>query len=248
MHKISHVYKSPNFDRRTSDTIDMLVIHATKMGELSSLERLCNPDSKVSCHYLISQNGDVYCLVDEYHRAWHAGISYWQGRSKLNNYSIGIELVNPDHNLAENVFTAVQMNALIEICAYLIKKYSIPDYNVVAHSDIAPDRKDDPGQYFHWILLAKHGIGFDYSILGNINKNELIKYGNANVKVLEVQKMLKELGYQIDTSGIFDQECANVIVAFKRHYYQQDLSLTFNNDAFNILGNILSYYRLSSKS
>ena len=244
MFNISHVYKSPNFDVRASNIIDMLVIHATKMEELPSLERLCDPASQVSCHYLISQNGEIYCLVDEEKRAWHAGVSYWNGREKLNHYSIGIELVNPDYNLISNKFTEVQMEALTGLCLYLIKKYNIPDYNIVAHSDIAPDRKDDPGNYFDWKLLAKRGVGFYPDV--PVDRRILMKFGDHGAHILKMQKLFRKVGYKIDTSGIFDEEFVNVVIAFKRRYYQHDLSSILTQDVFDIVRSLLSKYKLIS--
>ncbi len=238
MLKISHTYKSPNFDERKSN-IDMVVIHATNMEELASIERLCNPESKVSCHYLIAQNGEIYCLVDDEKRAWHAGISYWRGREKINDCSIGIELVNPNHLLEINTFPQAQMNSLITLCKNLIKKYKIADYNIVAHSDIAPDRKDDPGQYFNWKILAKNSIGIYPDIQEQDNNKVLVKEGDKGSKVLEIQRMLKEFGYKIEINGNFDKEMSMVLIAFKRRFYPHDLSPTMNQTAFLILSQLV---------
>jgi N-acetylmuramoyl-L-alanine amidase len=234
MLKISHIYKSPNFDERTSN-IDMVVIHATKMEELPSIERLCDPESNVSCHYLISQNGKVYSLVNDDKRAWHAGESFWRGREKLNTYSIGIELVNADHLLETNIFPEAQMNSLIKLCADLIKKYSIADFNIVAHSDIAPNRKDDPGQFFNWNLLAKNHIGIYPDIKNDANNKIIISHGDKNSEVLKIQKMLKDFGYKIDLNGEFDESMSMVVIAFKRRFYPNDLSPSINHKALIIL-------------
>jgi N-acetylmuramoyl-L-alanine amidase len=237
MQKIHHVYKSLNFDERNSQ-IDMLVIHATKMDELPSIERLCDPLSQVSCHYLINQNGEIYCLVDEEKRAWHAGPSFWRGRESLNHNSIGIELVNPDHNLATNTFPKAQIDSLIELCSYLIKKYNIADYNIVGHSDIAPNRKDDPGQYFDWRYLAENHVGIFPKV--ETSNNEIItSQGDKGAEVLKIQKMLKDFGYKIELNSEFDEAMAEVVIAFKRRFYQQDLSPSLNFSAFEILKNLI---------
>lgn len=239
MLKTSHIYKSPNFDERMSN-IDMLVIHATNMEELASIERLCDPQSHVSCHYLIAQNGEIYCLVDDEKRAWHAGESFWRGRDKLNACSIGIELVNANHLLETNIFPKAQMHSLIELCTNLIKKYNIADYNIVAHSDIAPDRKDDPGQYFNWRLLADNSIGVYPDIKDHKNNKILVSQGDKNPEVLKIQKMLKNYGYKIDLNGKFDKAMAMVVVAFKRRFQPHDLSPTINQSDFLILSQLVS--------
>jgi N-acetylmuramoyl-L-alanine amidase len=238
MLEISHIYKSPNFDERTSN-IDMIVIHATNMEELASIERLCNPGSNVSCHYLISQNGEIYSLVDDNKRAWHAGESFWRGREKLNTFSIGIELVNTNHLLETNIFPKAQMNSLIQLCIDLIKKYNIADYNIVAHSDIAPNRKDDPGQYFNWKLLADNCIGIYPEIKDIENNTILISKGDKNSQVLKIQKMLKNFGYKIDLNGEFDEAMSMVIIAFKRRFYPNNLLPNINNKAFMILNKLV---------
>mgnify|MGYP001166784825 CR=1 FL=1 len=152
---------SPNFGKRAANTlIDMLVLHYTGMTDGNiALERLCDPSSKVSAHYCIDEDGTVYSLVNEEHRAWHAGVSYWRGETDINSRSIGIELVNPGHECGYRPFPDKQMESLINISKKIIKRHPIPPRNIVAHSDIAPSRKRDPGELFDWRLLANEGIG-----------------------------------------------------------------------------------------
>jgi len=124
-----------------------------------ALERLCDPATKVSAHYLIDEDGRIVRLVDEAKRAWHAGVSCWQGRERLNDCSIGIEIVNPGHEWGYRPFTEAQYQALEWLCPPLISKFAIRPLRVLAHSDIAPDRKEDPGELFDWQRLAESGIG-----------------------------------------------------------------------------------------
>ena len=150
---------SPNFDTRPRP-IDMLVLHYTGMQSgQAAIDRLREPASKVSSHYVIDEDGTVYCLVPEDLRAWHAGVSFWRGRRVLNDASVGIEIVNPGHEWGYRPFPAAQMDAVIALSQAILTRHAIPAVNVVAHSDIAPDRKQDPGELFPWALLAQHGIG-----------------------------------------------------------------------------------------
>jgi N-acetyl-anhydromuramyl-L-alanine amidase AmpD len=156
---INRDFSSPNFSKRHR-IIDIIVIHSTHIPCKESIEVLCNQSSNVSCHYLIDLNGKIYQLVEDEKKAWHAGKSYWRGKSSINDNSIGIELVDTDDKGARLAsFPKAQMDSLIDLLKPLIKKYNIPSYNIVAHSDIAPDRKDDPGENFDWSLLAAHKIG-----------------------------------------------------------------------------------------
>lgn len=138
----------------------MLVLHYTGMvTAAAALGRLCDPAAAVSAHYLIAEDGAVLALVPEERRAWHAGASFWQGRENLNDVSIGIELANPGHEWGYRPFPEPQMRALERLAGELLRRRPIPPSRVVAHSDIAPTRKQDPGELFDWARLARAGIG-----------------------------------------------------------------------------------------
>jgi N-acetylmuramoyl-L-alanine amidase len=146
---------SPNFDERDHPD-SIIVLHYTGMKDAASaIERLSDPQSKVSCHYLVAEDGQVCRMVPEEKRAWHAGVSYWRGLQGLNSHSIGIEIVNPGHELGYRPFPEAQMDALIPLVADIKERYRITRGNVVGHSDIAPQRKQDPGELFPWARLAK---------------------------------------------------------------------------------------------
>ncbi len=152
---------SPNCDARPAGAaIDHLVLHYTGMqSAAAALARLCDPAAKVSSHYVVDEDGAVYALVEETGRAWHAGVSFWRGVAGLNDRSIGIEIVNPGHEWGYWPFPDVQMASVRDLCLSILARHAIPARNVVGHSDIAPDRKQDPGELFPWAWLAAHGIG-----------------------------------------------------------------------------------------
>src|SRR4051812_17464391 len=138
----------------------MLVLHYTGMPTaVAALARLCDPAARVSAHYLIDEDGCILGLVPDHRRAWHAGVSWWQGRGNLNDVSIGIELVNPGHEWGYRPFPEAQMAALVALCRNLVGRWRIPATRVVAHSDVAPSRKQDRGELFAWPRLARAGMG-----------------------------------------------------------------------------------------
>ena len=151
---------SPNHDERDGATVDMLVLHYTGMQTAeAALERLCDPAAKVSAHYTVDETGTVYAHVPEARRAWHAGLSFWAGVTDVNARSIGIELVNPGHEFGYRVFPEAQIASLITLCHGILLRHPIPATRVLGHSDVAPARKEDPGELFPWERLAKEGIG-----------------------------------------------------------------------------------------
>ncbi len=156
-----HERTSPNHGARNNPArIDMLVLHYTGMTSAeAALGRLCDPGAKVSAHYVIEENGGIWHLVPETRRAFHAGRSCWEGESNLNTVSIGIEIVNPGHEWGYRAFPEAQMVSVERLCLELISRHPIPPHRVVGHSDIAPDRKSDPGELFNWPRLAAAGIG-----------------------------------------------------------------------------------------
>jgi N-acetylmuramoyl-L-alanine amidase len=149
---------SPNHDARERP-VSILVLHYTGMEDAAAaIERLRDPEAKVSCHYLVAEDGQVLRMVPEERRAWHAGQSYWRGQRNLNGVSIGIELVNPGHEFGYRPFPDAQMEVLIPLVADIVERHGVPPANVVGHSDIAPARKQDPGELFDWGRLARLGL------------------------------------------------------------------------------------------
>ena len=189
---------SPNFDpkKRKTNQIKFLILHYTGMKtEKAAINRLTDIESRVSAHYLIKQNGEIITLVPDLYTAWHAGKSVWKNYTSLNKDSIGIEIVNPGHDINYKKFSKIQLVALVRLSKFLIKKYRINSKNILGHSDIAPERKKDPGEKFPWKLLSKKKIGYWH----NLNQNELIK--NRNLKTSSKEKNLFltnlfKIGYQ----------------------------------------------------
>ncbi|MBL42313.1 MAG: N-acetylmuramoyl-L-alanine amidase [Rhodospirillaceae bacterium] len=226
--KIIYEKYSPNFNDRKSK-IDIIVIHYTGMkSEQESLEQLCNTSSKVSSHFLINYSGDIFSLVEEEKRAWHAGVSFWNGENDINSSSIGIELDNPGHEYGYKPFTESQMVSLEKLISYLIKKYNIPLYNIVGHSDIAPLRKKDPGEFFEWKRLAKKNLSiWPKKILLNPFNN--ISIGEKSRSVLKVQKSLSEIGYKINQDAYYGAETKLVLQAFQRRFRSNKFDGCFDN-------------------
>lgn len=156
-----HDRPSPNHDARPDGApVDMLILHYTGMESgAAAIARLRDPEAKVSAHYVVEEDGRILRLVPEDRRAWHAGVSQWRGLTGLNACSIGIEVVNPGHAHGYRPFPALQMAALCDLCLDILARHPIPPRHVLAHSDIAPDRKEDPGELFDWEGLAKNGVG-----------------------------------------------------------------------------------------
>jgi N-acetylmuramoyl-L-alanine amidase len=204
---------SPNHQRRSgSARIDMLVLHYTGMktaGE--AIERLCDPAARVSAHYVIEENGAIWRLVPESLQAFHAGRSCWTGGSDLNDVSIGIEIVNPGHEWGYRPFPEGQMTAVERLCHDLVSRHLIPPHRVVGHSDIAPDRKADPGELFDWPRLARAGVGiWPEPATGLANRR------GRGIGVVERAGALADLaaiGYCVTASA----ETA-VVVAFQRRF------------------------------
>lgn len=193
---------SPNHDPRPSGgPIDMLVLHYTGMETAAAaLERLCDPASRVSAHYLIDEAGTVFALVDEGARAWHAGEAFWRGATDVNARSIGIELQNPGHEFGYRDYPEPQMAALIDLAAAIVARHAIPARNVVGHADVAPRRKRDPGELFDWPRLAAAGIGLWPADSENCDRDPEA-----------VRAMLAEVGYET-------VDLAASIRAFQRHF------------------------------
>ncbi|HEV2865240.1 MAG TPA: N-acetylmuramoyl-L-alanine amidase [Allosphingosinicella sp.] len=162
---------SPNFDER-DQPVSILVLHYTGMKDgPSAIARLRAPESRVSCHYLVAEDGQVLRMVPEDKRAWHAGISYWRGIRNVNAASIGVEIVNPGHEYGYRPFPKEQMEALVPLVADVVRRHQIPPANVVGHSDVAPARKQDPGELFDWALLARHRLAVPRPTKGLVDPN-----------------------------------------------------------------------------
>jgi N-acetylmuramoyl-L-alanine amidase len=207
---------SPNFDARRAPP-DMLILHYTGMpsGE-AALERLCDPEAKVSAHYLVEEDGRVFALVEEARRAWHAGVSSWRGDSDINARSIGVEIVNPGHEFGYRPFPEVQIAALIDLVGEIRERWTIDDALILGHSDVAPRRKQDPGELFPWRGLAAAGHGL--WVEPPPAPGPPLGLGDEGLGVVVLRGGLARLGYDLATRGGYDEDLATVVTAFQRHW------------------------------
>jgi len=243
--KIYRLY-SPNYNdkKRAKNSIKTIVIHYTGMqSERESIARLCNSKSKVSSHFIINQSGKVYRLIQDNQIAWHAGKSCWRNYKNLNKNSIGIELVNKGHQFGYTNFRKKQISSLIKICKSLIKKYKINKKNIIGHSDIAPLRKNDPGEKFPWKKLAKNKIGIWHSCKPNIlRKYRKIKISKKKDKIKFI-KNLKKVGYCFSaTKKIF---LTKTFKAFQRHHRQELIDGCLDKECLKIAENLVKNYNNS---
>ena len=231
---------SPKFKTkiRSNKGIKIIVIHYTGMQSgVDALNRLTDFKSKVSCHYLINEKGQIISIIPDNYTAWHAGKSRWGKLSSLNKYSIGIELVNPGHNFGYKKFRKKQISSLIQLIKKLIKKYNINKKNIVGHSDIAPLRKKDPGEKFPWKILAKSNIG----IWHNLKQKKLMK--NRKKKILKKEKLiffkfLNKIGFQTRFNIKKSKYQKKLIEAFQRRFRPELISGIIDKECFFIVKNI----------
>lgn len=225
---------SPNHGpRRAGAAIDMLVLHYTGMRTAEeALERLCDPAAEVSAHYVIDEDGTLYRLVREDRRAWHAGRSFWRGERDINSRSIGIELVNPGHAFGYRPFPEAQMATLESLAAELVAHYHIPPLHVLGHSDVAPARKEDPGELFDWARLARAGIGA---------WPEPTADDSGPWTGGEAAALLEAIGYEpLPAPGTawdgtaWDGTAGQVLTAFRRHWHPAALPAPLRPDAGDV--------------
>jgi N-acetylmuramoyl-L-alanine amidase len=205
---------SPNHDSREGAAVDMLVLHYTGMASAdAALSRLTDAAAKVSAHYAIAEDGTVYAMVPESERAWHAGVSHWAGAANINSRSIGIELVNPGHEFGYRAFPDAQIAALTTLCHSILMRHAIPSARVLGHSDVAPARKEDPGELFPWKRLAEAGIGLWPSrAASNLEAAALARFGYDPDAPLDKVITAFQRHFRPNLlNGLWDQECAELL-------------------------------------
>ncbi|HEY1708795.1 MAG TPA: N-acetylmuramoyl-L-alanine amidase [Rhizomicrobium sp.] len=227
---------SPNHDARPDGgVVDILVLHYTGMKTADeALARLTDPEAKVSAHYTIGRDGCVFRHVAEERRAWHAGVSWWAGERNVNARSIGIELVNPGHEFGYVPFTDKQIGALIELSQGILSRHPIPPARVVGHSDVAPARKEDPGELFPWQRLAEAGIGLWPATL---------RHDAQTTNNKEVDRQLSVYGY--GTAPDVDVPLEKVVTAFQRHFRQNKTDGVWDGECAAALAALLSRQAVS---
>jgi N-acetylmuramoyl-L-alanine amidase len=214
---------SPNFENRPpSISVNLLLFHYTGMKSASeAIARLCNPNSKVSAHYLIDEVGNIFSLVAENKRAWHAGVASWNDDVDINNISVGVEIANPGHEFGYSRYPERQMIAVETLSIDIIERHSIRAARVLAHSDVSPSRKCDPGELFDWERLAAAGIGI-------WPKMSPISVDFEIGSIRQCQKQLKMIGYGLKITGVLDELTRDTILAFQRHWLPNRLTGKFD--------------------
>jgi N-acetylmuramoyl-L-alanine amidase len=234
---------SPNFEskKRKPNQIKFIIIHYTGMKkESDAIKRLTDIKSEVSSHYLIKNNGEIIAMVPDLYEAWHAGKSSWKNFKSLNKHSIGIEISNPGHEYDYKTFSKNQIRSLKKLCKFLIKKYKINQKNILGHSDIAPNRKKDPGEKFPWKYLAKFGIGKWHSILQKtLTKNRRKKINFIDRKNFFIN--LSKIGYLTKNSTKLkkDKFLSLVIIAFQRRFRQELINGKIDQECLIISQNLV---------
>ena len=222
---------SPNFNERKGPP-DMVVLHYTGMiSGPAAIARLCDPEAKVSAHYVVEEDSTIFRLVAEERRAWHAGVASWKGETDINGASIGIEIVNPGHEFGYRDFPQAQIDAVIGLLDGIRERWDIPDWRILAHSDVAPARKADPGERFPWQVLAEHGHGLWVTpdmppanpSTGISAMGPPLGEGESGLGVFSLQSALGKLGYNLLAGGPYDAETATIVTAFQRHWLPEQI-------------------------
>jgi len=218
---VADVLPSPNFDARAGGRLpDLILLHYTgmKTGD-AALTRLTTAESKVSSHYVVFENGRIVQCVPESLRAWHAGVSSWAGDTDINSCSIGIEIVNPGHEFGYADFPLRQTAAVIALCkSILTRRGPISPDRVLAHSDVAPSRKMDPGEKFPWELLSESGVGHWVRPAELNVQGSTLRPGDDGALVTSLQRAFRLYGYGIEDHGRYDDKTVDVVAAFQRHF------------------------------
>ncbi len=238
----SKVFPSPNHgERKDSKTVNSIILHYTGMATAeSALKWLCNQVSNVSCHYFIFEDGHILQLVPESRRAWHAGASIWHGETDMNSVSIGIEIVNQGHEGGSPPYPDEQIAATIKICQDITERWHIPQQRVLAHSDIAPLRKPDPGEKFPWQQLYEAGIGH-FVAPEPIQGGRFFGLGDEGAPIEALQSMLTLYGYGLDINAVYDVQTEAVIRAFQRHYRPEKVDGVADFSTITTLRNLIRH-------
>ncbi|MDD5585916.1 MAG: N-acetylmuramoyl-L-alanine amidase [Alphaproteobacteria bacterium] len=211
------IQASPNYDdREPGASLQSIVLHYTGMDAEDWLRKVCDPETKLSAHYMIGEDGGIVQLVDEAKRAWHAGVSFWRGETDMNSASIGIELANPGHQNGYRPFPGTQIAALKNLLRAIIRRHAMnARLALLAHSDIAPMRKEDPGELFPWRELAQEGLG----LWPETKPEDYAPHGEG-----EVAELMRAIGYACLSDAAADPSAGAALLAFQRHYHPENLT------------------------
>tara|TARA_A100001011_G_C14051273_1_gene731971 strand:- start:77 stop:817 length:741 start_codon:yes stop_codon:yes gene_type:complete len=232
---------SPNFDtkKRKPKNIKFIIFHYTGMSkEIDAINILTNQKSKVSAHYFIKKNGEIISLVPDLYISWHAGTSSWKKYKSINRYSIGIEISNSGHDYKNENFTKKQINSTIKLSRFLIKKYKIKSNLILGHSDIAPDRKKDPGEKFPWMYLSRNKISYWHSLDPKtllINRNKKVSNLEKDIFIKNIYK----IGYPQNSNFNKIKYKKILTVAFQRRFRQELINGIIDQECLFISKNLL---------
>jgi len=236
---------SPNFDKikRKKTEIRFIIFHYTGMKkESDAINKLTREGTKVSSHYLIKNNGEIIRMVPDLYISWHAGVSSWKNYKSLNRYSIGIEITNPGHEFKYKNFNQKQINSIVKLSKFLIKKYKIKSKNILGHSDISPERKKDPGEKFPWYYLSKRKIGFWHST----SKKKLINTRNQKITEIDrnhFNKNLCKIGYTKNLIKKNIRYSNKLTIAFQRRFRQDLINGIIDKECLIISKNLVKIYK-----
>jgi N-acetylmuramoyl-L-alanine amidase len=222
---VAEVRPSPNHnERQDGRRPDMIILHYTGMPDTGdALDRLCTPASEVSAHYLVGEDGRVVQMVQEKRRAWHAGVSFWSGETDLNSCSIGIEIANAGHDYGYPDFPTRQIAAVTALCRGIQTRHTIPPMRVLAHSDVAPARKQDPGEKFPWRILWDSGVGHWVKPAPITKNGVMLALGDRSDEVTAMQEALGQYGYGVSVTGAYDSATYDAVKAFQRHFRPEQI-------------------------
>jgi N-acetylmuramoyl-L-alanine amidase len=238
---------SPNFNskKRKINQIKFIIFHYTGMKkESEAINKLKNIQSQVSCHYLIKNNGKIITMVPNSYIAWHAGISSWKNFKFLNKNSIGVEISNPGHNFKYRNFSKQQIQSILRLSKFLIKKFKIDKKNILGHSDIAPDRKKDPGEKFPWQYLSKKQVGLWHTLSNSFLKKKRMQEINQISKKYFYNNLLK-IGYSLKNPNNIkkDRFLMFVVKAFQRRFRQDLINGIIDQECLMISNNLVKKFK-----
>jgi N-acetylmuramoyl-L-alanine amidase len=236
------LHPSPNQgERRKGCKPSLVLLHYTGMPSAAkAIQWLAHPKSKVSCHYVIDDTGEITQMVPENMRAWHAGASHWAGETDINSASIGIEIQNPGHEHGYPGFPAEQMQAVAALCRDIAQRRAIPRAGIVAHSDVAPGRKNDPGEKFDWAWLALNGVGHWVEPATPESGGRVYAVNDESADIAETQELLRRYGYNIEVNGRLDQWTLIVLRSFQLHFRPARADGKFDRATLDTLTRLVS--------
>jgi N-acetylmuramoyl-L-alanine amidase len=240
---VAEVMPSPNHGERADNRRpDMVVLHYTGMADpRSALDKLRGSASEVSAHYLVFEDGRIIQLVQEMRRAWHAGVAFWSGESDINSCSIGIEIANPGHDYDYPDFPKRQIAAVTALCRSVQTRFTIPPMRVLAHSDVAPGRKQDPGEKFPWRTLYDSGVGHWVKPTPVKEGGLMLSLSDRGQEVSAIQAALAEYGYGVEVNGNYDSATNDVVAAFQRHFRPERVDGITDDSTLATLHDLLAH-------